>query len=43
MPAPHGAQPEQAASVGAETIGTSKRDAPMSFKNIGNPEKTKPF
>ena len=42
-PVPHGTQPEPTPAVGGATAGTSKKDAPASFKNMGDPEKANPF
>ena len=38
-----GMLPKPALVVGETTGGTSKRDAPISFKDIGNPKKVNPF
>ena len=38
-----GTLPKPALVVGETTAGTSKRDTPISFKDIGNPKKVNPF
>ena len=38
-----GTLPKPALVVGEATTGTSKIDAPISFKDIGNPKKVNPF
>lgn len=40
---PLGTQPKPALVVGGASAGTSKRDIPISFKDIGNPNKVNPF
>ena len=43
MPVPHKTQSEPTPSARGATAGTSKKDAPASFKNMGDPEKANPF
>ena len=43
MSVPHKTQPEPTPAVGGATAGTSKKDVPASFKNMGDPEKANPF
>ena len=43
MPVLHKTQPEPTPAVGGATAGTSKKDAPATFKNMGDPEKANPF
>ena len=42
-PVPQGTQPEPAQTVGGATAETSKKDAPVSFKNMGDPRRANPF
>ena len=43
MPVPQEAQPKPAQTVGGATAGTSKKDAPASFKDMGDPGRANPF
>ena len=36
-------QPEPTPAVGGAAAGTSKKDVPATFKNLGDPEKANPF